>query len=333
VQCTTSLCHPDAAYRPSLFNETASETFVPSDKRSSVAYVWTSFKGTLGNDVANLAGITVEQQEFLDATEVSAPGFIPFYRSYDGVLGLAPFSPSDESDIATYPSLFKSMVRDKLITHNTFTLELPQGKRFVEDDRTPGFLRFGQSRISPSAENVIRLPLSGRSIAEQTWYSPGTDLDWDQGRLQLQIGPNYPIQIDPGSLAIRLPKPLASRINQQISLPDSDHHIDCNERSNLPSLVLTFEGGSRLELTPINYILERRFSNGTLMGCMSLFYDTDRVPGIVVGAGVLEHFITEWDLDRKEIRSMLDLQFRLKYLKFLLTGLHYSEKAEQVVAE
>jgi hypothetical protein len=141
------------------------------------------FKGTLGIDVANLAGITVEQQVFLDATEVSAPGFISFYRLYDGVLGLAPFNPSDESDIATYPSLFKFMVRDKLVTHNIFTLELPQGKRFVKGGRTPGSLRFGQSRISPSAENVVRLPLSGRSIAEQMWYSPGTDLDWDQGRL------------------------------------------------------------------------------------------------------------------------------------------------------
>jgi hypothetical protein len=97
--------------------------------------------------------------------------------------------------------------------------------------------------------------------------------------------------------------------------------------------VLTFEGGSRLELTPIDYTLERRSSNGTLVGCTSLFYDTDRVPGIVVGAGVLEHYITEWDLDRKEIRRKFDLQFQPKYLKFLLTCIHCSGKAEQAVAE
>lgn len=271
------------------------------------------------------------EQEFLDATEVSAPGYISLFKSYDGVLGLAPFNPSNESDLATNPSLFKSMVRNKLIHRNIFTLELPQGKRFIEDGRTPGSLRFGQSHISPNTENVIRLPLSGRSIAEQTWYSPGTNLDWDQGRLQLQIGPNYPVQINPGSLAIQLPRPLASLINQQISLPDSDHHIDCNELSNLPNLVLSFAGGSKLELTPIDYTLERRFSNGTLIGCMSLFYDTDRIPGIVIGAGVLEHYITEWDLDGKEIRRKFHLQFRPKNLKFLLTGLHCSGKAEQAV--
>jgi hypothetical protein len=57
----------------------------------------------------------------------------------------------------------------------------------------------------------------------------------------MQMGSNYPIQIDPWSLPIYLPKPLASIINQQISLPDDDHDIDCNERSNLPSLVLTFK--------------------------------------------------------------------------------------------
>jgi hypothetical protein len=309
VQCTTSLCRPDYVYTHSLFNETASEIFVPSEKHSSVAYVGTSFKGILGNDVANVAGITIKQQEFLDATEVSAPGFISFFRLYDGALGLAPFNHSDESDLATYPSLFKSMVRDKLITANVFTLELPQGKRFTGNGRTPGSLYFGQSCISPNAENVIRLPLLQRSIAEQTWYSSGIGLDWDQGRLQFQRGPNYPVQIDPGSLAIWLPKPLASHINQQISLPDNSHHIDCNRRSSLPNLVLTFKGGSKLELTPIDYALERRFSNGTLIGCMSLFYDTDRVPGIVVGAGVLEHYLTEWDLDRREIRRKLNLQF------------------------
>jgi hypothetical protein len=71
--------------------------------------------------------------------------------------------------------------------------------------------------------------------------------------------------------------------------------------------VLTFEGGSRLELTPDDYILERRLSNGTLSGCMTLFYDTDKVPGITVGAGVLENYITEWDLDEEEIRCKFNL--------------------------
>jgi hypothetical protein len=228
VQCTTSLCHTGTGFGPSLFNETASKTFVTSGERNSVAYAETSFTGTLSNDVANFAGITIGNQEFLDATDVSAPGFISYYRSYDGVLGLAPFSPSNDSGLATYPSLFKSMVRDKLITRNTFTLELPKGRRFVENGRTAGSLRFGQPRISPIADNVLKLPLLERSMTEQTWYSPGTELDWDQGHLRLQIGPSYPVQIDPGSLGTRLPKPFASRINQQITLPDSDHHVDCN---------------------------------------------------------------------------------------------------------
>jgi hypothetical protein len=261
----------------------------------------------VGNDIANLAEIVIRHQDFLDATEVYASGFISFYRLYDGVLGLAPFDPSNKSDLVTYPSLWKSMVRDKLITRNIFTLELPTGRRFVEYSRIPGSLRFGQARINPNTENVLRLPLSRRSIAEQRWYSHGTDLDWDNWRLRLLMGPNFPVQINPRSLEIQLPKPLASLINQQISLPDNDHHIDCNERLNLPSLVLTFEGRSRLELTPFDYSLERRFSNGTLMGCMSLFYDTDIIPGIVVGGGVLEHYITEWDLDEKEIRCTFDL--------------------------
>jgi hypothetical protein len=309
IQCTTSLCHPPATHGPSLFNETASETFVASGKLSSVVYVGTSFTGSLSSDVANFAGLTVRSQEFLDATKVSSPGFISYYRSYDGVLGLAPFNPSNESSLTTHPSFFKSIVRNKLVTRNIFTLELPKGKRFVQDGRTPGSLRFGQPRIRPNTKNVLILPLSERSTTEQTWYSPGTELDWDQGHLRFQIGPHYPVQIDPGSLGIGLPKPLASRINQQISLPDSNNHIDCNKRSTLPSLVLTFESGSRLELTPLDYVLERRFSNETLLGCMSLFYDIHRVPGIVVGAGVLENYLTEWDLDEKEIRCKFDLHF------------------------
>ena len=149
------------------------------------------------------------------------------------------------------------MVRNKLLTHNTFTLELPQGRQFVRDGRTPGSLRFGQSRISPNPESVIRLPMSELSIAEQTWYSPGKTLEWDQGRLAFQIGPQYPIRIDPGFLTILLPKPLASVLNQQIGLQDDNRLIYCNKRSNLPSLVLTFEGGSTLELTPFDNTLER----------------------------------------------------------------------------
>jgi hypothetical protein len=97
----------------------------------------------LSNDVAGLAEITVEQQEFLDAGGVSAPSYISFYLGYDGVLGLASFDPGNKSDLATYPSLFKSMVSDKRITSNVLTLELPQGRRFVKNGRTPGSLRFG----------------------------------------------------------------------------------------------------------------------------------------------------------------------------------------------
>ena len=37
------------------------------------------------------------------------------------------------------------------------------------------------------------------------------------------------------------------------------------------------------------------------------------MPGIVIGAGVLEHYITEWDLDEKEIRRKLDVQLQQKY--------------------
>ena len=265
--------YPDAAYRRSLFNESASRTFVPSDLHSSVAYAATLFDGTLSNDVASLAGITVEQQEFLDARVVSPRGFISFYQLYDGVLGLGPFDPSDKPGLAKQPSLFKSIVREKLISSNVFSLELPRGKRFVEGSRTPGSLSFGQPRISLNAGNVIRLPLAAESIAEQTWYSPGTDLDWDRGRIQFQLGPSSPVQIDPGSLAIVLPSPLASKINEQISPPralsDDGYYVDCNERSSLPSLVLTFEGSSRLELNPFDYTLERSFSNGTILGCMS----------------------------------------------------------------
>ena len=316
MQCTTTLCRPYGSDGgPNIFNESASETFVPSGNRNSVIYFGAWFQGTLSNDIASLAGITAAQQEFLDATDVSAPSNICFYRFYDGVLGLAPFDPSNSSELTTYPSLFKSMVHDKLITHNVFTLELPQGPRFVENGRTPGSLRFGHPHLNSNAKNVITLPLSEESIPEQTWYVPGTDLDWDNGNIQARIGPNYPIQINPWSVAIRLPRPLASLINQQISLPDDENHVDCEGREKLPNLVLTFRGGSRLEITPEDYTLER-FENGTVMDCVSLFMNTDEMPDIVVGAGVLDNYVTEWDLDKKEIRCKFDSSLQSNHLDF-----------------
>jgi saccharopepsin len=317
VQCKTSLCRLHTAEGDSLFNETASETFVASGKRTSFEYAGTSFKGALGNDVVNIAGMTIDQQEFLDATDISAD-FMSLYLFYDGVLGLAPFDPSNGSELENSPSLFQSMVRQKLISHNVFTIELPQGPRFIEGARTPGSLRFGHPRLNSISQGVITLPLSERSIEDQTWYSPGSDFDWDNGNLQLQIGPHYPIQIDPGYLAIGLSRPLASIINRQISIPDQDdlHFVDCEGREKLPSLVLTFDGGARLEITGMDYTRERFWENGTSMGCGSLFLDLDSIPGIVVGAGVLENHVTEWDLDAKEIRCRFDVQFSAEVFRF-----------------
>jgi saccharopepsin len=318
VQCTTSLCRLHTADGFSLFNETASQTFVASNKHTYVKHEYAStwFKGGLGKDTANIAGITVEHQQFLDATDVSARGFFSFYRFYDGVLGLAPFDPSNRSELESFPSLFQSMVRDKLITHNVFTLELPQGSRFIEGARTPGSIRFGHPRLNSTSQSVITLPLSERSIEDQTWYSPGSGFDWDNGDLQLQIGPHYPIQIDPGYLHIGLPNPLASIINRQISLPGEEPLVDCDRRKKLPSLVFTFDGETRLEITPMDYTLERLFENGTSMACMSLFHDLESFPGIVIGAGVLENYVTEWDLDAKEIRCKFDVQFSIKLFRF-----------------
>jgi Eukaryotic aspartyl protease len=312
VQCTSSLCrpsdtHPGPHQGPHLFNESASETYIPSDKRSSVFYAWTAFDGTLGADVANLAGITVTHQEFLDATDVYAPSYISFYQYYDGVLGLAPFEPSNTPDLATYPSIFKSIVRERLIAHNVFTLELPQGERFVKDGRTPGSLHFGQPRLSSSAENVITLSLSEISTSEQNWYASGSHFDWDNGKLEMSIGPHYPVHMDLGSPSILLARPLATLINQQISLPDAGNEnvVDCDTYRELPSLVLSFDGGARLEIGPDDYVFERTFKNGTRRACLSMFDDTDNNPGISIGATVLERYVTGWDLDAKEIRCKL----------------------------
>jgi len=265
------------------------------------------FVGQLSSDVAHLAGLTVRHQEFLDAEFVSAEMPLHLYQGFDGVLGLAPFDALNRTDLSIRPSIFKSMVREKLLSSNMFKLELPHGMHLIDGGRRdPGKLTFGQPSVRSSGQNVVKLPLAARSFSHQDWFSPGTDFDWNNGDLRLQIGPSYPIQISPAMRGIALPRPLATIINEQIALPRSSpgsiYEVDCGKRANLPLLVFTFEGKSDLRLDAFDYTFERGYSNGTTLDCHSLFFDTDNIPGYSIGSGVLEKYRTEWDLDAKEIR-------------------------------
>lgn len=306
TQCVSELC---VDFERSLFNASDSATYRPSNDRHSLTYVDTVFDGIPSTDVAEISGITIGQQEFLDVQVVTPRGFFSLYYFYDGVLGLAPFDPSSRSDLRTC-SIFESMVHRQLISSSVITIALPQGKRGMEGGRVPGSLRFGQPELDPQGKDVIRLPLAANSVAGQTWFLPSTGLDWDHGRIRQQLDPSTPVRLDPSSMAIILPSPLASMINKQFVVDD---HFDCDIRSSLPNLVLTFEGSSELVLTPFDYTLERWFRNGTLMGCISLFFEDPHVPGIVLGGGVLEQYISEWDLDQMEVRC-----------KFLPVGGHLS---------
>lgn len=104
----------------------------------------------------NVNGIHIEGMTILDATSIYPRTFIHWYFDYHGVLGLAPGFANRMPHI---PSAWETIVDNKLLERNLFSISPPTGLRYMDRPRTNGELILGNLPPRVQEESAIKLPM------------------------------------------------------------------------------------------------------------------------------------------------------------------------------
>ncbi|KAL8706774.1 MAG: hypothetical protein Q9201_000200 [Fulgogasparrea decipioides] len=251
--------------------------------------------GNLTIDNFEFDEIQVKSQPFLEATSVQAVGL-----SWDdmsiihGILGL---TPSSAGSALKNPSPFMSMVSQKVLDQNTFSMRL----------REPRELIFGAVNHESFTGNLVRIPLTnrtggyaltGRWQAEAHYMTLGSDPG-----IRMSLA-GYTASFSTWSAYMLLPDVLVLDIwhtlqfEEIMFLPPS---IECYRRRLLPDLTFNL-AGRNFTLGPNDYTFEWPVTP-TNTRCVSAImpFGVEQKDEIILGSAFLRAFYSVFDLDTHTI--------------------------------
>lgn len=255
--------------------------------------------GNMTVDTFYLDGFQVKNQLFLEATTVE-----PIGLSWDnigiihGILGL---TPSSEGSTLNNPSPFMSMVKEKALDRNIFSICL----------REPRELMFGAVNHERFNSELVRIPLtnkSGRYALTGRWQA-------EAGYLTLGSEPGirmslagYTTSFSTLSAFMLLPDQLVMDIwkillfEDMMFLPPS---VACEQRRVMPDITFNL-AGKNFTLTPYDYTLQWPMEHGGAR-CVSaiLPFGVEQYDEIVLGSAFLQAFYSVFDLDTNTLGRML----------------------------
>ncbi|KAL8724761.1 MAG: hypothetical protein Q9181_006690 [Wetmoreana brouardii] len=256
-----------------------------------VDYGYVRASGNLTIDNFQFDEIQVKSQPFLEAASVQPVGL-----SWDdlsiihGILGL---TPSSAGSALENPSPFMSMVSQKALEQNNFSMRL----------REPRELMFGAVNHESFTGDLVRIPLTnrtgryaltGRWQAEAHYMTLGSDPGF---RMSLA---GYTASISTKSAYVLLPDVLvmdiwhALQFEEIMFLPAS---IECDRRRLLPDLTFNL-AGRNFTLGPNDYTFEWPLTQ-TDTRCVSAImpFGVDQKDEIILGSAFLRTFYSVFDFD------------------------------------
>uniref|UniRef100_UPI00398F3A34 gastricsin-like n=1 Tax=Pristiophorus japonicus TaxID=55135 RepID=UPI00398F3A34 len=224
IYCSSPPCRNHARYNP-----TRSSTFSTNRQSFSMAYGSGSLSGFFGYDTVNVAGITIQHQEF--GLSQNEPGSAFIYSKFDGILGLA--YPGLSAGGAT--TVFDSMMRDNLVSQPIFSVYLGR----VPNSQEGGEVTFGGVDNSMYTGEIVWVPV----IQELYWLIPM------QGVL-LNGRPTFctrgcQAMVDTGTSLLTAPSQELEELMQYIGARQDqygEYVVNCGSVANMPSLTFVING-------------------------------------------------------------------------------------------
>ncbi|KAL5530021.1 APR1 [Sanghuangporus sanghuang] len=277
TQCTSIACFLHAKY-----DSSASSTYKKNGTAFKIQYGSGSMEGFVSNDALSIGDLTIQGQDFAEATK--EPGLAFAFGKFDGILGLA----YDTISVNHITPPFYSMINQGLLDAPVFSF------RLGASDDDGGEAVFGGIDDSAYTGKISYVPIRRKAY----WEVELEKVSFGDDELELD---NTGAAIDTGTSLIALPTDVADMLNAQIGAEKSwngQYTVDCSKVPNLPDFTFYFNG-QPYPLKGSDYILEVQ---GT---CISSFTGMDiNLPGgalWIVGDVFLRRYFTVYDLGRDAV--------------------------------
>jgi len=276
-KCTSIACFLHAKY-----DSSASSTYKANGTEFKIQYGSGSMEGFVSKDTLSIGDLTINGQDFAEATK--EPGLAFAFGKFDGILGLG----YDTISVNHITPPFYSMINQRLIDEPVFSFRVGSS----EDDG--GEAVFGGIDHSAYTGSIEYVPVRRKAY----WEVELDKVSFGDEVLELE---NTGAAIDTGTSLIALPTDMAEMMNTQIGAKRSwngQYTVDCAKVPSLPKLSFYF-GGKPYALEGSDYILNVQ---GT---CLSAFTGLDiNVPGgslWIIGDVFLRKYFTVYDLGRNAV--------------------------------
>ncbi|KAL0579702.1 aspartic proteinase precursor [Marasmius crinis-equi] len=278
AKCTSIAC-----FLHSKYDSSASSTYKPNGTSFEIHYGSGSMEGLVCNDKVTIGDLTIEGQDFGEATK--EPGLAFAFGKFDGIFGLG----YDTISVKHMTPPFYNMINQKLIDEPVFSFRLGSS----EDDG--GEAMFGGIDKSAYTGDLTYIPVRRKAY----WEVELEEVAFGDDSLELE---NTGAAIDTGTSLIALPSDMAEMLNAQIGAKKSwngQYTVDCAKVPSLPDLTFKF-GGKPFPIKATDYILEVQ---GT---CISSFTGLDiNMPDggslWIIGDVFLRKWYTVYDLGRNAV--------------------------------
>jgi len=274
----SSECSSIACYLHSKYANSDSISYHPNGTDFAITYGSGSVEGFISEDTLQLAGLTIENQGFGEAT--SEPGLVFAFGKFDGILGLGYDSIAVKQ---TVPPIYNA-INQGLLDEPKFAFHLG----IEGDDTVGGTATFGGVDDSLFEGKLTYLPVRRKAY----WEVKFDSLSLGEDTAKLNIG----AVIDTGTSLITLPSDLAEIFNAQIGAEKTwsgQYAIDCDKRDYLPDLTFTFDGYD-FTISPYDYILD---AGGSCISTITPMDIPEPVgPLAIVGDAFLRRFYSVYDL-------------------------------------
>lgn len=235
----SSECSSIACYLHAKYTSEASSTYKENGTSFAIQYGSGAVQGFVSKDKLDLAGLTIDGQDFGETT--SEPGLAFAFGKFDGILGLG------------YPSIAVNKIVPPI--YNAINQGLLDEPKFAfhlgSDEEEGGTATFGGVDSKLYKGKITYLPVRRKAYWEVKFDS--ISLGDESAELE-----STGAVIDTGTSLITLPSQLAEIINAQIGAEKSwtgQYTIDCETRDALPDMTFTFDGYD-FTITPYDYVLD-----------------------------------------------------------------------------
>ncbi|KAI8082869.1 aspartic peptidase domain-containing protein [Halteromyces radiatus] len=290
-----------------LFDSSQSSSYIgDKNNRFFMDYGVGHCIGESGQDSVFIGVKEIEHQKFGVANKISKDLLVD---GVNGVFGLGPpvttqvFNQNKEK----WKTPLEQLFANKAIDRNMFSIYLDDIDNIEEFESANGQLTLGDLPPRDSYSGDIQwAPLLGGNLLQYYWAIKSNGIKLDNEYIS---GDLIGI-VDTGTTMIILAPEYGNRVIESLKITEFDEEkrlytVDCNKVRSLPTLTFMITDGVTLVLTPEQYTVPHwqttLWQNNDARCPLYISTDSSDKFDFVFGQKFLEHYVTIYDVDNKQI--------------------------------